>query len=101
LGIDVVDVTIVVIVDVVGGLVVAAFVESGSKLPNIIGGRYGLSSKEFTPAMVKAVFAELSAAKPRRRFTVGIDDDVTHLSLPYDESFSIEEDDASEPCFTV
>ena len=57
----------------------------------VIGGRYGLSSKEFTPAMVKAVFDELRAACPKRRFTVGIVDDVTHLSLAVDESFSTED----------
>ncbi|HSQ38080.1 MAG TPA: pyruvate:ferredoxin (flavodoxin) oxidoreductase, partial [Acidimicrobiia bacterium] len=53
-------------------------------LPRVIGGRYGLSSKEFTPAMAKAVFDELQAAEPKRHFTVGIEDDVTHLSLDYD-----------------
>jgi pyruvate-ferredoxin/flavodoxin oxidoreductase len=46
----------------------------------VIGGRYGLSSKELTPAMVAAVFAELATERPRPRFTVGITDDVTHLS---------------------
>ena len=51
------------------------------QMPRIIGGRYGLSSKEFTPAMVKAVFDELKKPEPKRRFTVGITDDVTHLSL--------------------
>ncbi len=55
--------------------------------PRVIGGRYGLASKEFTPAMVVAVFAALSEAQPRRRFTVGINDDVTHLSLPFDSVF--------------
>jgi len=50
--------------------------------PVVIGGRYGLGSKEFKPAMVKAVFDELKQDRPRRRFTVGIEDDVTHLSLP-------------------
>src|ERR1019366_5267403 len=64
---------------------------SGRVWPRIIGGRYGLSSKEFTPAMVKAVFDELSAAIPKNHFTVGIWDDVTHTSLPYDESFSTED----------
>jgi len=59
-------------------------------LPLIIGGRYGLSSKEFTPAMVKGVFDEMSVADPKNHFTVGINDDVTHLSLDYDTSFSIE-----------
>ena len=59
--------------------------------PRIVGGRYGLSSKEFTPAMVKAVFDELNAATPKNHFTVGIRDDVTHTSLSYDESFSTED----------
>ena len=56
----------------------------------IIGGRYGLSSKEFTPAMVKAVFDELKKEQPKACFTIGIDDDVTNLSLQYDESYDIE-----------
>ena len=55
--------------------------------PRVIGGRYGLSSKEFTPAMVKPVFDELLAARPKRHFTVGIYDDVTHLSLPIATTF--------------
>ena len=59
-------------------------------LPRIIGGRYGLASKEFTPAMVKGIFDEMSAEKPKNHFTVGINDDVTYLSLEYDSSFSIE-----------
>jgi len=59
------------------------------KYPVIVGGRYGLGSKEFTPAMVKAVFDSLDAAKPKRGFTVGIIDDVTHTSLDVDESFQI------------
>ncbi len=56
----------------------------------VIGGRYGLGSKEFTPAMVKAVYDELGKARPKRHFTVGINDDVTHLSLPYDQTFDTE-----------
>ncbi len=56
----------------------------------IIGGRYGLSSKEFTPAMVKAVFDELSKPAPKNHFTVGIVDDVMHTSLEYDPAFNIE-----------
>ena len=52
------------------------------QMPLVTGGRYGLSSKEFTPAMVEATYAELGADSPRPRFTVGITDDVTHLSLP-------------------
>jgi pyruvate-ferredoxin/flavodoxin oxidoreductase len=55
--------------------------------PLVIGGRYGLASKEFTPAMVKAVYDELDRDRPKRRFTVGITDDVTGLSLVVDESF--------------
>ncbi|MFH1104718.1 MAG: pyruvate:ferredoxin (flavodoxin) oxidoreductase, partial [Actinomycetota bacterium] len=60
---------------------------AGRAMPRVIGGRYGLSSKEFTPAMAKAVFVEATRPSPRPRFTVGIVDDVTHLSLPVDESF--------------
>jgi pyruvate-ferredoxin/flavodoxin oxidoreductase len=60
--------------------------------PRVIGGRYGLGSKEFTPAMVKAVYDELARTAPRNHFTVGIDDDVGHSSLPFDASFDIESD---------
>jgi pyruvate-ferredoxin/flavodoxin oxidoreductase len=56
-------------------------------MPRIIGGRYGLSSKEVTPGMLRPVFDELSAARPKRHFTVGIYDDVTHLSLPIDVDY--------------
>jgi len=58
--------------------------------PKVVGGRYGLSSKEFTPGMVKAVFDELAKPEPKNHFTIGIHDDVSHLSLPWDTSFSIE-----------
>ena len=58
--------------------------------PVVIGGRYGLSSKEFDPAMARAVFEELKKERPRRHFTVGITDDVTGLSLEVDESFDLE-----------
>jgi len=68
--------------DVVHALAEAVMNGTRTSLPDVIGGRYGLSSKEFTPAMVAAVFAELAAEEPKRRFTVGIVDDVTHLSLP-------------------
>jgi pyruvate-ferredoxin/flavodoxin oxidoreductase len=61
-------------------------------MPKIVGGRYGLSSKEFTPAMVKAVFDNLASAKPKNHFTVGINDDVSHSSLPEDAEFSTESD---------
>ena len=58
--------------------------------PLVIGGRYGLASKEFTPAMVKALFDHLAQAEPRSHFTVGIHDDLTHHSLPVDPSFDVE-----------
>ncbi|TAK20768.1 MAG: pyruvate:ferredoxin (flavodoxin) oxidoreductase [Chloroflexota bacterium] len=60
------------------------------RMPRVVGGRYGLASKEFTPAMAKAVFDNLKLAKPKNHFTVGINDDVTHLSLPIDDAYSIE-----------
>jgi pyruvate-ferredoxin/flavodoxin oxidoreductase len=56
-------------------------------MPRVIGGRYGLSSKEFTPAMVKSIFDELGKAKPKNHFVVGIVDDVSHNSLDYDATF--------------
>ena len=59
--------------------------------PTVIGGRYGLSSKEFTPAMVKGIFDELTKSAPKNHFTIGIDDDVTHTSLTYDPTFSTED----------
>jgi len=58
--------------------------------PKIIGGRYGLSSKEFTPAMVKGLYDEMTSAKPKNHFTLGINDDVSNTSLEYDPAFSIE-----------
>ncbi len=61
-----------------------------SNLPTVIGGRYGLSSKEFTPAMVKSALDELNKSEPKNHFTVGINDDVSHTSLDVDASFSIE-----------
>ncbi len=71
--------------------VVSALFEARTKLsfelPTIIGGRYGLSSKEFTPAMILAIYQELSKASPKNHFTIGIDDDVTHTSLEYDHDF--------------
>jgi pyruvate-ferredoxin/flavodoxin oxidoreductase len=65
----------------------------GGKMPRVVGGRYGIGSKEFTPAMVKAVFDNLAAEPPRRHFTVGLVDDVTQLSLPVDPAFAIEAPD--------
>jgi pyruvate-ferredoxin/flavodoxin oxidoreductase len=80
--------------------VVAAFSEllNGSA-PKVVAGRYGLSSKEFTPSMIKGVFDELKKPQPKQRFTVGIVDDVTHLSLPFDENLSIEPDDVKRAVF--
>ncbi|MFH4966849.1 pyruvate:ferredoxin (flavodoxin) oxidoreductase [Gaetbulibacter sp. M240] len=70
--------------------VVTALIESDREVPIVVGGRYGLSSKEFTPKMVKGVYDELLDDQPKNHFTVGINDDVTFLSLPIDESFIIE-----------
>ncbi|MGB5462115.1 MAG: pyruvate:ferredoxin (flavodoxin) oxidoreductase, partial [Aureibaculum sp.] len=65
--------------------VVTAFVESQREMPKIIGGRYGLSSKEFDPAMVKAIYDELDKSKSKNHFTIGINDDVSHTSLEIGE----------------
>ncbi len=67
--------------------------------PLILGGRYGLSSKEFTPTMVKAVLDEMKKESPKNHFTVGIDDDVTHTSLSYDPNFGIEAKDVVRALF--
>jgi pyruvate-ferredoxin/flavodoxin oxidoreductase len=61
------------------------------RLPLVVGGRYGLSSKDFTPAMAKGVFDELAKERPKNSFTVGIIDDVTNLSIDYDPSFIVEQ----------
>ena len=68
-------------------------------MPKVVGGRYGLASHEFTPAMIKAVFDNLAEAVPKNHFTVGINDDVTHSSLPYDAAFSIERDSVVRAMF--
>jgi len=83
---------------------VAALTEAYSdgqrtSMPRVIGGRYGLSSKEFTPGMVAGVFAELAAEHPRRRFTIGITDDVSGTSLPYDAALDIEPSDTVRAIF--
>jgi len=65
----------------------------------IIGGRYGLSSKEFTPGMVKGVFDELKKPEPKNHFSVGIDDDITFNSISFDQSFSTEPDDQMRAVF--
>jgi pyruvate-ferredoxin/flavodoxin oxidoreductase len=85
--------------DVLG--VLAEAVASGrlERLPRLIGGRYGLGSKEFTPAMVKAVLDELGKPSPRNHFTVGIHDDVGHTSLPFDPAFVTESDRVVQAMF--
>ena len=69
------------------------------KMPKVVGGRYGLSSKEFTPAMVKAAFDNLKQKQPKNHFTVGITDDVSHTSLPVDPEFSTEPDNVIRAMF--
>jgi pyruvate-ferredoxin/flavodoxin oxidoreductase len=76
--------------------VVTVLAENAANLPfaakpTVIGGRYGLSSKEFTPAMVKGIFDEMAKPAPKNHFTIGIDDDVSHTSLTYDPNFSTED----------
>ncbi|MCA2683458.1 MAG: pyruvate:ferredoxin (flavodoxin) oxidoreductase [Microcystis sp. M038S2] len=80
--------------------VVNAFMEDyEGKLPKIVGGRYGLSSKEFTPAMIAGIFDNLSLDKPKNHFTIGIVDDLTFTSLEYDRSFSTEPDEVVRAVF--
>ncbi|MBW2733107.1 MAG: pyruvate:ferredoxin (flavodoxin) oxidoreductase, partial [Deltaproteobacteria bacterium] len=71
----------------------------GNALPSVYAGRFGLSSKEFTPAMVKSVFDNISADKPKKHFTVGIIDDVTNLSLEWDADWSTEPEDVTRGIF--
>ena len=79
--------------DITTGLYTAFNEGRLSHLPKIVGGRYGLSSKEFSPAMVKGIFDELKSPVPLNGFTIGIHDDVSHTSLAFDPSFSIEPPD--------
>ena len=69
------------------------------QLPRMVGGRYGLSSKEFTPAMVKAVFDELKKDAPKNGFTIGINDDVTFTSLPFDPAYTLDESEWRQGLF--
>jgi len=87
------------LLEITSALVEAVARGARASLPRIIGGRYGLSSKEFTPAMVLAIFAELGRATPKTRFTVGIRDDVSNSSLDVDESVDIEPADVSRAVF--
>ena len=68
-------------------------------IPMIVGGRYGLSSKEFTPAMIKSIFDELKKDKPKNHFTIGINDDLTYTSLEYNKEFVIKNDKITEAIF--
>ena len=68
-------------------------------MPKIIGGRYGLSSKEFTPAMIQAIFDELDKESPKNHFTIGINDDLTHSSLEYDQEFILDNKEQFEAVF--
>jgi pyruvate-ferredoxin/flavodoxin oxidoreductase len=79
--------------------VVTAIREAGRDVPLVTGGRFGLSSKEFTPAMTKGVFDELLADRPRQHFTVGIRDDVTGMSIDFDPSFTVERDEVVRAMF--
>jgi pyruvate-ferredoxin/flavodoxin oxidoreductase len=79
--------------------VVTALAETAWSNVRVVGGRYGLSSKEFTPAMVKAVFDELKKPEPKNHFSIGIDDDVTFTSIPFDPSFSTEPEDQVRAIF--
>ncbi|HEY5911732.1 MAG TPA: pyruvate:ferredoxin (flavodoxin) oxidoreductase [Verrucomicrobiae bacterium] len=87
--------------DVVAALfeAVSSSSEKLTQLPKVLGGRYGLSSKEFTPAMVKAVFDNLAQTTPKNNFTIGITDDVSHTSLPWDQEFSTEPDSVIRAMF--
>jgi pyruvate-ferredoxin/flavodoxin oxidoreductase len=76
--------------DVLAALAEAHGVGERPVMPLVTGGRYGLSSKEFTPGMVAGIFAELAAARPRPRFTIGITDDVSGISLPFEPALDIE-----------
>ncbi len=73
--------------------------EWSGQMPKVVGGRYGLSSKEFNPAMIKGIFDNLAQSKPKNHFTIGINDDLSHTSLPYDPEFSTEPDSVVRAMF--
>ncbi len=83
--------------------VVAALFENSDilpfEMPKVMGGRFGLSSKEFTPGMIKGIYDEMGKPSPKKHFTIGINDDVTHTSLDYDENFYLQNDDMYEAMF--
>ena len=70
-----------------------------NKRPTVLGGRYGLSSKEFTPGMVKGIFDEMEKNEPKNHFSIGINDDVTNLSLDFDQDFILHEEDVFQGMF--
>ncbi|RLL50526.1 pyruvate:ferredoxin (flavodoxin) oxidoreductase [Mariprofundus sp. EBB-1] len=85
--------------DVMASLSESVMIGELAALPRVIGGRYGLSSKEFTPAMVKGIFDELNKDAPKNNFTVGINDDVTFTSIAVDHSFNIEPNNVTRALF--
>jgi pyruvate-ferredoxin/flavodoxin oxidoreductase len=85
--------------DVVTTLAQAVARGTRAVMPRVIGGRYGISSKDFTPAMVKAAFDELAKSEPKNSFTLGINDDVSHTSLDADPAFSIEQPTTTRAVF--
>ena len=85
--------------DVIATLVAAVGEGDRAAMPRVIGGRYGLSSKEFHPGMVKAVFEEIAKAKPKNGFTIGINDDVSGTSLDFDHDFDIEPEGTTRAVF--
>ena len=85
--------------DVVTALAQAATNGRRKRMPRVIGGRYGLASKEFDPAMACAVFEELKRARPKEHFTIGIDDDVSTTSLAYDRALDLESPDVTRAVF--
>jgi pyruvate-ferredoxin/flavodoxin oxidoreductase len=85
--------------DVVTALAEACGDGKLAAMPKVVGGRYGLSSKEFTPAMTKGIFDELKKDAPKNHFTIGIIDDLSHTSIDYDPSFSIESKDVTRAMF--
>ena len=87
------------VLSVIGAAAIEKTLTLQNGLPKIIGGRYGIGSKEFTPAMVKGVFDELKKENPKQSFTIGIDDDVSHSSLAYDKNFSILSDKVVQALF--
>jgi len=91
--------------DVITALVEGLQLQQLETMPKVIGGRYGLSSKEFTPAMVKGIYDEMQAGNKTKQnssknhFTIGINDDVTHTSLAYDESYTLDESEWRQALF--